>query len=173
MNPVILGNVISFIGAMIMISTGFIKKKNHILYAQCVQLGFMGTGNFILGGITGAISNVIGILRNLLGLHIKFTLAWKLLFISIEAVFVILFNKVGIIGWLPFVAAFIFITFLNTKNERVFKTAIIFSQIMWGLYDLYIMNYAAMTFDILTVGSNIVGIIAITRSIKASEEKQK
>lgn len=172
MTPVILGNVISFMGAMIMISTGFLKKKKHILYTQCVQLGFMGTGNFILGGITGGISNVIGILRNILGLHIKFNLVWKILFICIEAVFVILFNKVGIIGWLPFVAAFIFIAFLDTKNERVFKTAIIFSQIMWGLYDLYIMNYAAMTFDILTVGSNIVGIISITRSIKASEQKQ-
>ena len=52
MNLLLIGNAISMVGCLIMVLIGFLKRKNAILIAQCVQCLFMGAGNLILGGIS-------------------------------------------------------------------------------------------------------------------------
>jgi 16S rRNA (cytosine1402-N4)-methyltransferase len=64
MNTLLIGNAISMIGCLIMVGIGFLKKKNHILIAQSVQCLFIGSGNLILGGISGFICNMVTIIRN-------------------------------------------------------------------------------------------------------------
>lgn len=158
MNPIILGNIISFIGAIIMVAIGLLKKKRQILYVQCLQFIIMGIGNLILGGVTGFISNFISTVRNLLSLRIPFTLPWKLVFIVLQGVLSLLFNEAGLIGWLPFIAACSFTLALDTQNEIVLKSIIIFGQLLWALYDFSIRNYASLAFDLLTIVTTCIGI---------------
>lgn len=73
MNLLLIGNAISMIGCLIMVLIGFLKKKNHILIAQCVQCLFMGVGNLALGGVSGFICNIVTILRNLVFVKFKNT----------------------------------------------------------------------------------------------------
>ena len=42
MNTVILGNLISLAGCLLMVLIGFLRKKSHILTAQCFQFGLLG-----------------------------------------------------------------------------------------------------------------------------------
>lgn len=163
MKTVILANIITFFGSLIMISVGLIKKKKHILLVQCFQFGIMGTGNLLLGGYTGVIANLIGVARNLLCLRFPFTVFWKILFISVQAVLSFLTNNAGLIGWLPFAATAVYTLFLDTTSDLHLKLLIVFGQICWAIYDLTIQNYSALLFDVLTLLSCLVGIFLLTK----------
>lgn len=164
MKLVVIGNILAFLGSIIMIAIGLIKEKRHILSAQCVQFGLMGAGNLVLGGYAGVVANAVSIARNLLCLFLPFTLPWKIAFIVIQGVCTFVFAAEGLLGWLPFIAACALTLSLSTKDERVLKCVLIFGQICWVVYDLSIRNYTGFVFDLLTVISNVVGIWMLTRS---------
>lgn len=165
MSITLIANIISFIGAVIMVSIGFMKKKEHVLTAQCVQFGVLGTSNLLLGGVTGFISNIISIARNVVCNHLHFGLAWKLVFIALQLALSIPFNTNGLLGLLPVVASVVFTWFLDTDNAVFLKGIIIITCFMWVIYDFALQNYVAFAFDILNIASNMVGILAIRRSM--------
>ncbi len=163
MNPVLLGNIISLIGSFIMIAIGLLKKKKQILLTQCAMFGVMGIGQAILGGFSGVVSNIVSILRNLICVKWAFTLPFKVVFIVIQILLTAAIRPVGIIGWLPAIAACLYTWFLDLKNEQLLKIVIIITQLFWILYDFSIQNYTALAFDVFTVISNCIGIIMLKK----------
>jgi len=161
---IIIGNVISLIGASVMVAIGFIKNKDKVILAQCAQFGIMGLGNLVLGGYTAVVSNAVSIVRNLFCLKWKFTTPLKLIFIAIQLILAYLVNQDGIIGWLPVIAGVLFTWFLDTKSDITLKVIIIITEIMWVVFDVYKFNYTSMTFDILTIITNTIGIITIRKT---------
>ena len=85
MNTILLGNLISLAGAVLMVVIGFIKRKEKVLAVQCVQFSLMGVGNLVLGGVTGALSNLIGLIRNLVCYKTGISVPLKLIFIAAQA----------------------------------------------------------------------------------------
>lgn len=166
MNIILLGNIICFTGSVIMVLTGFVKTKKKILLTQCAQFTIMSAGNFVLGGISGGIADAICVIRNLISLKWEFTLPLKIIFIGIQIALTAVFNDAGIIGWLPVIAACIFTWCLDSKNEILLKALIILAQIMWGIYDISIHNYATLCFDVATCITNLAGIIMILKNKK-------
>ena len=163
MNIIIIGNLISLVGCLLMVAIGFIRKKEHILAVQCLQFGIMGLGNLVLGAVSGTISNAVSIVRNLVFAHRESSLALKISFILLQVVL-----SLGAIGgsaleWLPLLAAAIFTWFLDTKSEITLKIVIIGTLILWLIYDFCHQNYVAMTFDALTILSNLIGIRMIQK----------
>lgn len=163
MNTILLGNAVTFIGALLMVGIGFIKTKKNILRVQCIQFAIMGIGNLILGGVTGFISNAVSILRNLICFKRELTLPLKLLFIAIQIIITGSVNRMGFIGWLPVFAACLFTWFLDTKSEITLKTVIIATQVMWCVYDFTIHNYTSLAMDLFTIASNAAGIVLIKK----------
>lgn len=161
---VLIGNLISFTGAMVMIAIGLLKSKKSILVAQCFQFAVMGIGNLVLGGVTGFISNVVSIVRNLICFRWAFTLPLKLFFIALQILLSAHVNTMGLIGWLPIIAACLFTWFLDTPNEIFLKQVIILAQVLWMVYDFTLCNYASTLFDVLTVATTLVGIFRIQKS---------
>lgn len=162
-NPVLVGNIISLIGSFVMIAIGFLKKKNQILLAQCAQFGIMGAGQAVLGGFSGVVSNIVSILRNLICVKWAFTMPFKVTFIVIQILLTAAIKPVGIIAWLPAIAACLYTWFLDLKNERLLKIVIIITQLFWIVYDFSIHNYTALAFDVFTVISNCIGIIMLKK----------
>ncbi len=165
----IIGNIISLIGCLIMVGVGFLKKKNQILLVQIVQFFFMGVGNWILGGFSGLVSNFVEIFRNAIGIKREFTTPFKVFFIAIQVIITVFVNDMGLIGWFPVIATCIFTWCMDSKSEVLLKTLIIIAQLMWAFYDFNLVNYAALTFDLLTVLSNLIGIVMI-RMDKGTEK---
>ena len=62
----IIGNVVALLASLFMVYSGILKKKTQILIAQNIQIILLIISNIILGGISGAISNTAGLIRNLL-----------------------------------------------------------------------------------------------------------
>ena len=155
---ILIGNIVAFVGCIIMVLIGFVKKKERILALQCVQFAFMGTGNLLLGGMSGFISNGVSIARNLVLAKHENTLILKVGFIVVQVVLTMLSGGNGLIEWLPIISAVVYTWFLNLKNPVTFKMMIICCQLMWLVYDWCYLNYVAVTFDVLTVISTVIGI---------------
>lgn len=163
MNTILIGNIFAFVGALVMVSIGLIKTKKNILLAQCVQCLIMGIGNLILGGVTGFLSNMVSIVRNLISVRTKMTAPLKIFFIAVQLVMAWFFNNLGIIGWLPVFAACLFTWYLDSDSEILLKAIIILSEIMWSVFDFTIHNYVALCMDILTVVTNTIGIVMLKK----------
>lgn len=164
---ILIGNLAAFAGCMMMVLIGFIKKKERILLAQCLQFGFLGLGNLCLGATAGFISGIVSVTRNLVFYKVKGTLGLKLGFIGLQVLLTLLTWNGGLIECVPVLAAVLLTWFLDTKSDVQFKLIIIAVQVLWGIYDWHYANYVAFTADILTMLSNFIGILMIYKSAKS------
>jgi len=161
MNLLVIGNIVSLIGAVLMVLIGLIKDKKRILTVQNAQFAIMGIGNLLLGGVSGAVANLVSIARNLYGLRFKMTTAGKVAFILVQAALTAVTNCNGWVGWLPVAAAAAFTWVMDTPNPIKMKNMIIFGQVCWCVFDASISNYTALVFDVITIISNLAGIYMI------------
>ena len=157
------GNAAAFLGCVLMVAIGFLKKKEQILVAQCVQFGFLALGNLLLGATAGAVSGAVSIVRNLVFSGRQAGTRWKVLFIGVQIALTALTWNGGLIECVPVLATVLFTWFLDTKSDVMFKIVIIGGQLLWTWYDWSYLNYVAFSFDLLTVASNLVGIAMIKK----------
>ena len=161
MTNLLVGNVVALIASLIMVYTGIIKSKKKILYFQTIQIGLFVFSNLILGGISGAIINAISLVRNILSYNDKLHLKAKMLITVLSIIFIVKFNNLGFIGFLPLFSTIIYIWLMNIKNVRKFKVLIIFTMLLWLVYDIYIKSYTSAIFDAVTILFNIISIFDI------------
>ncbi len=159
----LLGNMISLAGCVLMVAIGLLKKKEQILGAQCVQFALMGAGNLALGAVAGVVSNAVSIVRNLVFARTENTTWLKLGFIAVQAALTYAFGGGVLIEWLPVITVVVYTWFLDLKNPVTFKLMIIGCQGMWVVYDWYYRNYVAFSFDLLTIVSTIMGIAMLKK----------
>lgn len=163
MSIALTANIITLFGAIIMVGVGFIHSKKTALALQCLQFAVMGAGNLLLGGITGFVSNIVGIARNLVCSMWVFSLPVKLLFILVQTGLCLAVNTQGLLGLLPAAAAIIFTWFMDTEDPIVFKFVIMGTSVMWMIYDFAIGNYVAGVFDCFTVCSALAAVVMMNR----------
>lgn len=166
MNTLLLGNMISLIGCVLMVGIGFLKKKEQILVVQCFQFGILATANLILGAVSGAIAGFVGIVRNLVFFRFRGTVWLKVLFVGIQLILSWGSLQTGWLEWLPMISTVILTCFLDVKSEVKLKVVLIITQLFWLVYDICYRNFTASTFDMLTVMSNCIGIWMLLRAQK-------
>ena len=169
MNYIVIGNIIALIASLLMLYSGYIKKKQKILFIQTIQIGLSVLSNVVLGGISGAIINALSLLRNVLCYKEKLNKVWKLILIILSTILTLKFNNLGIIGLLPVVSMVVYTILIDLKDVIKFKYLILFTMTMWLIYDIYIMSYTAAIFDLGTIIANIIAVIQIKRN--KGEEK--
>lgn len=159
---ILLGNCISFLGCFLMIAIGFIKKKEHILTAQCGQFVIQGTAHLILGAVSGFLSCMISLVRILVFTRVKKVTVWhKIGFLALQALLTVALGADSFVDWLPMLSVVLYTWYLDTDNAVLFKIVNMIGVAMWVIYDLIFLNYVAFTFDILTVVSTTIGIFMI------------
>ena len=160
---VLFGNVMSLIGCVLMVAIGFVRRKDRVLMLQCFQFGFLAMGNLMLGAVSGFISGVVSILRNLIFPRVRNSAWLKLLFIGVQIVLTLAAGWAGPISLLPLAAGILFTWFIDTQSDVQLKAVIIAAQVLWAFYDWHYRNYVSFIFDILTILSNIMGIVMLKR----------
>ena len=160
---VIIANIIDFIAAVIQVGSGAIKQKNKILVVQNVQLLLQAVSMLILGGITGAINNVLSCFRNYLCYKEKLNTAWKAVLIGASAAMTVLMNEQGLLGVLPAAVCTVFILFMDVKDPVKFKLLIIATVIPWIYYHFVLQAYVGTLCDIATVITNGITLRAMIK----------
>lgn len=162
----LLGNIFSLAGCAIMVLIGFVKKKERVISLQCFQFGFLAVGNLLLGAVSGFISGVVSVIRNLVFPRCRHPRVAQLLFIALQLVLTLLAGWDGPLSLLPFLAGVFFTLALSVQSDIRLKVYIIAAQILWAFYDWNYRNYVSFTFDILTILSNLSGILLLKRAAK-------
>ena len=165
MISIIIGNIIALIASILMVYSGTSKQKKKILHFQTVQIGMLVISNIILGGITGAIINALSLIRNTLCYKDKLGLKEKVVITILATILTLKFNNLGYIGLLPLISTVTYIWLMNIKNVKRFKLLIIFTMLMWFIYDIIIKSYTSAIFDFINIVANIVTLFQI-KSVK-------
>ena len=163
---VIAANIIDFIAALIQVGTGSIKKKSRILIAQIIQLLLQGVSMLLLGGVTGAISNLLSCLRNYICYKGKLNVWWKAALIAASVVMTILFNEQGLLGVLPAAVCIVFIIFMDVKDPIKFKLLVTLSFIPWMIYHFILKSYVGAIFDAASIVTSTVTLCLMIRERK-------
>lgn len=153
----IAGNVLTFIGMILFLTSSFCRKKKNILLFQTGNHCISSIGEIFLGQISGAIQDGISIIRNIFILLNKNNKVWNIVFIVSAAVLGTIFNIVFqldkpiliAIGFLPVVASLQYSIVVLLPNVKVcyIKASMAFSAICWLIYGLFLKNYSMAIFN--------------------------
>ena len=160
---IIIGNIVALIASLIMVYSGLVKQKKKIIYTQTIQIGLYVVSNLILGGITGAIINVLSFVRNVLCYKDKLGKKEKIIITILAIVLSLAFNNLGIIGILPLISSILYIWLMNIKDVVKFKYLTIVTMVLWLVYDVYIKSYSSAVFDFMNIVANIFTIIRLKK----------
>lgn len=167
----IIGNVVALLASLFMVYSGILKKKTQILIAQNIQIILLIISNIILGGISGAISNTAGLVRNLLYQKKWLIMSVKILLTVISSAIAIKLNTEGLVGYLPLLANAVYIFLMDLKDIKKFKLLLIATMTMWLIYDILIKSYTSAVFDFATIIANITVLIKMKNNINANIKK--
>lgn len=159
----LLGNCLSLIGCIVMVAIGLVKKKEKILLYQCAQYIFMGLGNLVLGAVSGTVANLVGIVRNLVFAKTGGSTWLKVLFIAIQVGFTAISWNGQLIEVLPILATVLFVWFLDTGSDLLFKAVNLGCMFLWAAYDWHYRNYVAFTCDVLTIVSCAIAMAGLRK----------
>lgn len=160
---IIIGNIIALVASLLMVYSGVIKIKKKILFVQIIQISLLTISNIILGGFVGAIVNAFNCLRNILYYNNKLSLLWKIIISVVSIVLSIKFNNLGLIGYLPLIAGLSYLWLMNIRDVVKFKFLIIFTMVLWFIYDLTIKSYSSSIFDLMTAFTNLYSIYRLRK----------
>lgn len=171
----IVGNILAFIGSLLMIYSGTILNKKKILLVEIIEMIILALGNIVVAGIHGALVNLLNMTIDIL--CFKGKLNFKSKSVLTVGMLLLQFNikEVSILGTLIIIAALTNLWLMDTKNVAFYKGLCIFAMVTWLMYDISLSLYTAVIFDVITIGVNIVSIIRIkqTRRRKVKKSMQE
>lgn len=167
---IVIANVIDFVAALIQVGSGSIKQKSKILTVQIVQLLLQAVSMLLLGGITGAISNVLSCFRNYVCYKGKLNWIWKAIFIILSIAMTVIFNQQGLLGMIPAAVCTVYIILMDVKDPIKFKLLVTLSFIPWLIYHLALGSYVGAIVDAATVVTNGVTLYLMVKGNKKAEK---
>ena len=163
---VIIANILTFCGSILLTLSGLIKDKKRFLMVQCVMCALFTTGNLLLGGYTGALVNTVNMARNLLGAKNKYTKPVKTGFVVLQIVLTVIIGTDSLIMWLPVIGNVIFTWIMDTENMVLLKSVSGGAQLLWAVYDFSIMNYSGFPFDLAAAVTCAIAVFRILNEKK-------
>ena len=160
---IFIANVIDFLAALLQVGSGSIKKKSKILIVQTIQMMLQGVSMLLLGGVTGAVSNVLSCYRNYLCYKDKLNTVWKAILIAVSLVMTIVFNNQGWLGVVPFAICTVYILLMDMKDPIKFKILVMLSFVPWMVYHFILKSYVGALFDAATIVTNIITLRAMIK----------
>ena len=155
---IVIGNIIALIASLIMVYIGILKKKENIILLQTWQIILLILSHIVLGGITGAITNMFSCVRNILCYKNMLKVKEKIIIILLVSILSVYFNNVGFIGLLPLLSTIPYTIFIDMNGVIKFKILHIYTMIIWIIYHLYIKSYTAAIFEMWTIITSVIAI---------------
>ena len=161
MNYLLIGNMIALAASILQASSGLVKNKQKIIYMHSVQKIFGVISNLVLCGITGALMNLVGFIRNVLCYKHKLGIKEKIILIILSTALSLSANEINAISFLPMIATIIYTLLMDIKDIIKFKRLALVTTIMWFIYDIFINSYTGAFFDLAYILTNLITIIRL------------
>ena len=167
---ILIANAIDLVAALIQVASGSIKRKSRILMVQILQLLMQAVSMVLLGGYTGAVSNVLSCWRTYLCYQGKLSTLWKILLTAASLVMTLTLNHQGLLGFLPFIVCTVYILLIDLKDPVHFKLLVTLSFIPWLIYHLILGSYTGAFFDAASVVSSSITLLIMARDKKKGKD---
>jgi hypothetical protein len=167
MHPIqlVIGNLCSLLAVFTDSISATRKTTRGVLLAQSVSQIIYGIGSVVLGGYSGAVQNVMSVLRNFVAIKKIDSKALKWVMVILGVVLGALFNNLGIWGWLPILAnlEYTLAVFYFKDNQRALKIAFLISVVLFAVFNGIILSIVGVVTNMIVL---ITGIIALVREKK-------
>lgn len=170
MSALLIGNILCFIAATIMMLMGMIKDRIKFIEAQSVMNIVYVAAYAFLRGTSGVIVNIVTLTRNIICLKWKMTTPIKLIFIIGQVILGIIFGNSGIIAWFPVLSCSLFTWYMDCEEPVKLRIVIIVTQLLFLMYDWTVKAYTGFAFDILATITNTISLISLVRERRAITE---
>jgi len=157
-----MGQLLGFVYALFLIISNFGKTTKHILFMQTIAFFFKTLHYYLLGGISGFLTSLISMIRNLIFYKIKESKLWTTLFILIYLIIGIITLK-DIYTLLPVLATITYTIVINYNNPKYLRYGIFITSLTWLIYNIYIISYSGIIIQIVMIISNIIAIIKLDK----------
>lgn len=163
MNHVVIANIIALIGSIFMVVASYVKSDKMCVLLQSIQIFMFIISNILLKGLTGVIINTLSLVRNILTYKKKLNTFIKYALLVVIVVLSVIFNNLGIVGYLPLIGTIVFTIFIDSKSNFKFRASLTFSIFMWLIYDTYIMSYSSAIFDFFSLVGGFISIFKMKK----------
>lgn len=161
---IVFGNICSLLAMVTDSISSTRKTATGVLWVQNASQLFYCIGAVVLKGYSGAVQNVVSVVRNLVviyGVNSKL-IEWILLILGV--ILGLVFNNLGWVGLLPVIAnlQYTLAVFRFHDNERAIKISFLLSAVMFSVFSVAIIN-------IVGLFTNLV--VAVTTTVFLTKTK--
>ncbi len=151
----LIANGLTLLAQLVNLYAASRKSKNDILLWQCIFMVLIGITSFLLKGYSAVVTDVLGIIRNLIIIRRIENRTVDIVQMILCIVLGIYFNNNGFIGYLPIVATISQSLLLLNRNVRTDHVQLVcaFSSICWSVFNLGIGSYVGAVFNALAAVS--------------------
>lgn len=164
---IIFGNICSLLAMVTDSISSTRKTAKGVLWVQNASQLFYCIGTVALKGYSGAVQNVVSIVRNLVviyGVNSKL-IAWILVILGV--ILGLVFNNLGWIGLLPVMAnlQYTLAVFRFHDNERAIKISFLLSAVMFSVFSVAILNIIGLFSNLVVAVTTAVFLIKTRASV--------
>lgn len=157
----ILGNIFSLIASIFLVMSTFPKTKKNLIKFQIGDCTSNIVANLLLGGVSGAIVSVFGLVRNLLVYSKKGTKVIYSIVVSSMFITGVFYNNRGWVGYLPIMASVVYsLTMCNESSSSTsIKKALVLNVSAWLIYNITILAVPSVITNSVVLSSTIYNLI--------------
>ena len=156
---------LGFIYALFLIISNFGKTAKKILLIQTMAFFFKSIHYYLLGGVSGFLTSLVSMIRNLLFSKKACNLIWTIIFITIFIGIAVISYK-GVYTLFPVLATIIYTIIINYEKPKYLRVGMLITSMSWLLYNIYVESWAGTVIQIILLISNITAIIKLDKKPK-------
>ena len=155
------------------------KSAKQVLWVQSLSQVIYCVGTLILKGYSGAVQNLVSILRNLAAIRGVKSRAAEWIFVGLGVVFGLAFNNLGLVGLLPVIAnlEYTVVVFRCGDDEWALKLAFLFCTLLFTVFNAAIFNFVGAAANTVVSVTTIIFLIKHRRgkanAVTAEKENEK
>ncbi len=167
MSNIIIGNIISFIGAIFLSTSCVLKNRKLIFYFQAINCFILAVASVFFYAYAGIAALITSGIRNIVVAHDKYTTKLMYIFLALTVILGIVTNNRGIIGLIPVIA-----TVQYTVCLKIFKTLLLtrisiwINTALWIVYSFIIMDYSTCFMDSISLITVTFSLITLLIQLK-------
>lgn len=157
-----MGQLLGIIYALFLILSNFGKNTRQILLLQTFSFFFKAFHYYLLGGVSGFLTSVISMIRNLIFYKVKESKIWTILFILIYLIIGIITYK-NFYTLLPVLATIGYTFIINYNNPKYLRLGMLLTSSTWLIYNIYINSYSGIIIQVFMLVSGIASILTLDK----------
>lgn len=158
----VIANIFSAIGTFFLIYSTFSKKKDKMVWMQVLDSGFNSLGCLFIGSYSGAMTNFISMVRNMIDVKGRMTNVLSYIIALVCLILGLLVNINGIVGLLPPIASVEYTILLaRCKTAQSLRFALAINIALWLIHDVYVRLYPAIFADIIVLIFTLYNIVRL------------